>query len=123
MMTRWITAILLLASGGLFGQELPCDHPDRTPLEISIPNVFTPNDDGVNDLFRGEYNILAFDQISLHVYNRAGQLMFFADRPNQGWDGRTPVGAKCPTGTYFYVLDYRTPCETDRRSGVFELIR
>lgn len=120
---RWITVILLFTSSNLLGQDLPCDHPDRIPLEINIPNVFTPNGDGVNDLFRAEYNILSFDQITLHIYNRAGQLVFFADRPGQGWDGRTPVGAKCPGGTYFYILDYRTPCNADRQSGVFELIR
>lgn len=120
---RWLIVILLFASGSLLAQDLPCDHPDRIALELTLPNVFTPNGDGVNDLFRSEYNILSFDQFSLHVYNRAGQLMFFADRPGQGWDGRTPVGAKCPEGTYFYVVDYNTPCEADRRSGIFELIR
>lgn len=104
-------------------QGLPCDHPDRISLEIVIPNVFTPNGDGVNDLFRSEYNINAFDHYAMSIYSRSGQLIFYADRPAQGWDGRTPAGTRCPEGTYFYVIDYRTPCEQERHSGVFDLIR
>lgn len=122
-MLRVCFILSLLISSTLSAQELPCDHPDRIEFEIKFPNVFTPNDDGTNDLFRSDYNINSFDRYTMHIYNRAGQLIFFADRPAQGWNGRTPAGTKCPEGTYFYIIDYQTPCEEDRQSGVFELIR
>lgn len=122
-MFRIIITIAFLFSGAVKAQELPCDHPDRTPLKISVPNVFTPNGDGVNDLFRSEYNTNAFDEYIMHIYNRSGQLMFYADRPAQGWDGRTASGTKCNAGTYFYIIDYKTPCKSDRLSGVLDLMR
>jgi len=122
-MLRVCFILSLLFTGSLTAQDLPCDHPDRIPLEIKLPNVFTPNDDGANDLFRSDYNINSFDRYTMHIYNRAGQLIFFADRSAQGWNGRTPSGTKCPEGTYFFIIDYQTPCESDRQSGVFDLIR
>lgn len=115
--------ILFLLSGSVMAQELPCDHADRTPLELKMPNVFSPNSDGINDLFRSDYNINSFNRYTMAIYNRSGQLIFYADRPAQGWDGRTPTGTKCPDGTYFYVVDYATDCEDDRLSGVLELVR
>lgn len=122
-MFRLCLAIICMFSGALTAQDLPCDHPDRIPLEIKMPNVFTPNDDGTNDLFRADYNIDYFTSYSLYVYNRAGQLIFFADRPAQGWDGRTPSGTRCPDGTYFYIAQYETDCERDKISGVVEIVR
>lgn len=105
------------------GQELPCDHPDRIPLVVSAPDVFTPNGDGVNDLFRAQYNVDTFDRFEMFIYNRAGQLLFYADRPAHGWDGRTATGTTCPEGTYFYVIKYNSPCESDKLAAVLELLR
>lgn len=122
-MLRFKFAILFLFSSAAMAQQLPCDHSERQPLEIKVPNVFSPNGDGTNDLFRSQFNENRFTNYSMYIYNRAGQLIFYADRPAQGWDGRTPSGAKCPEGTYFYVLDYHTDCENDRFSGVLELVR
>ncbi len=122
-MLRWCAAILCLFSVAAQAQQLPCDHVDRVTPEIKIPNVFSPNGDGINDLFRAEHNIEYFSNYTLHVYNRAGQLVFFADRPAQGWDGRTPSGTPCPEGVYFYITQYNTGCEEDRAAGVIELVR
>jgi gliding motility-associated-like protein len=122
-MQKWITLCLLFLSTVGFSQGLPCDHPERIPLDITVPNVFTPNDDGVNDLFRAAYNINDFDTYVLRVFNRAGHIMFYAERPAQGWDGHTASGTKCTEGTYFYIIEYTTPCETNKLSGVFELKR
>jgi gliding motility-associated-like protein len=122
-MFRLITILSFIVSVPLMAQQLPCDHPDRIPLEFKMPNIFTPNGDGINDLFRAEYNVNAFDRYEMYIYNRAGQLIFYADRPAQGWDGRTATGAVCPEGTYFYVVHYETPCESDKLSAVLELRR
>lgn len=105
------------------GQDMPCDHPDRVPLKISAPDVFTPNGDGVNDLFRAEYNIDAFNRFEMFIYNRAGQLLFYADRPAQGWNGRTASGAICAEGTYFCVIKYNSACESDKIATVLQLLR
>ncbi|MDR1667681.1 MAG: gliding motility-associated C-terminal domain-containing protein [Bacteroidales bacterium] len=63
------------------------------PLVIdNLPNVFTPNGDGVNDLFLQNFNI--------EVYNRWGMLLY---KGRDGWDGRYK-GKLMPAGTYFYIL-------------------
>lgn len=122
-MFRYFTILSILIASTAMSQELPCDHPDRIPLEFEVPNIFTPNGDNTNDLFRSKFNVNSFDQYTMHIYNRAGQLIYHADRPAQGWDGRTPVGNNCPEGTYFYVISYQTPCEEDRLAGTLLLQR
>jgi gliding motility-associated-like protein len=71
--------------------------------ELKIPNVFTPNSDGMNDVF----NIAGSDVVDLkmHIYNRWGELLFETNQINEGWDGRTSNGINVPEGTYFYLLN------------------
>ena len=74
---------------------------DDQIFSINIPNVFTPNGDGENDVF--EITGTHFDIIEFFVYNRWNQLIFFTDR-NIGWRGRNYVGAPVPDGTYYYLI-------------------
>lgn len=67
--------------------------------EISLPNVFTPNGDGTNDLLKFD-----FPCKSLIVYNRWGQKVFESTGTNCNWDGRTNSGKEVPNGTYFYIV-------------------
>ncbi|HRF40723.1 MAG TPA: gliding motility-associated C-terminal domain-containing protein, partial [Saprospiraceae bacterium] len=63
------------------------ERPDLTP--IFVPNAFSPNDDGINDLFRAfastEVRVLSFD---LMVADRWGNLMFRTQNPAEGWNGQ-----------------------------------
>lgn len=72
---------------------------------IEIPNVFTPNGDGINDVFKinlsGE-NLINFN---VSIYDRWGILVFASSSINNKWDGRTTSGLKVVSGTYFYVID------------------
>lgn len=70
--------------------------------DIIFPNVFTPNGDGVNDVFsfRGE-KIKTFE---CFIYNRWGQIIYQWDAPVGGWDGRSIAGKEHPNGTYYYTL-------------------
>lgn len=69
--------------------------------DLFIPNAFTPNGDGKNDVFRvlGE-KIQKFD---MKIYNRWGQLIFSSNERLKGWDGNF-AGKHQPTGNYVYVL-------------------
>ena len=71
-------------------------------MECPIPNIFTPNNDGVNDLF--EIPCVS-DQNSayLAVYNRWGDEVYRSDSYANQWDG-TYNGAILPDGTYFYIV-------------------
>ena len=69
---------------------------------IDIPNVFTPNGDGVNDLFFiDNFGVEAYE---LTVYNRWGIVMHHDDSGEIAWDGRTPAGLEAKSGTYYYEL-------------------
>ena len=71
---------------------------------ISIPNVFTPNGDGVNDLYLPieTYNLKNY---SIKIVNRWGEVVFEEKIKNTGWDG-TSAGKKCTEGTYFWIVKY-----------------
>lgn len=72
------------------------------PSALAMPNVFTPNNDRVNDDFRAiGYNV---DTFSCRIYDRWGILVSELTAFNSGWDGRTTSGEEASDGTYFYVL-------------------
>jgi gliding motility-associated-like protein len=70
--------------------------------EISIPNVFTPNGDGVNDLlFSGYTGDQNFNWI---ITDRWGVKQFESRNANEGWDGKDLNGQVVNEGVYFYSL-------------------
>lgn len=73
-----------------------CVYPEP---EVSAPNVFTPNDDGENDLF--ELDHLNAEEIELVILNRWGNVMYESTGPNPVWDGKAGNNDAAP-GTYFY---------------------
>ena len=75
--------------------------------DIQIPNVFTPNGDGQNDHFVVEVPGRIYECVDLKIYNRWGQILFISTGNNLKWDGRTSVGEKVPSGTYFYTIDVK----------------
>ncbi|WP_160712343.1 gliding motility-associated C-terminal domain-containing protein [Chitinophaga solisilvae] len=68
---------------------------------IYVPNLFSPNGDGVNDI---EYVYsTAIAQLEFRIYNQWGQLVFTSKDQRQGWDG-TMSGVKQPVGVYVYIV-------------------
>lgn len=90
-----------------------------------VPNAFSPNGDGTNDIFRP---VLAPDcpltQYSLSVYNRFGQRVFFSAKPDQGWDGLFN-GQPAEVGAYMYELRYTGGIKkiNEYKKGDLNLIR
>lgn len=72
---------------------------------IEIPNVFTPNGDGINDVFKINLSGESLTNFNVNIYDRWGILVFASTSINNKWDGRTTSGLKVESGTYFYVLD------------------
>jgi len=71
--------------------------------QIVIPNVFTPNNDGVNDVFKIRSSGLR--ALSCAIFDRWGLKMYEWNTPEGFWDGKTKSGT-APDGTYFYILHY-----------------
>jgi gliding motility-associated-like protein len=83
---------------------------------LLIPNCFTPNGDGSNDIFNVTSQNLSY--FSLLVFNRWGRLLFETEDLNEGWDGKVN-GSLCPVGTYFYLIKFSTLCDLGlEQSGV-----
>jgi len=72
------------------------------PMSVIIPNVFTPNGDGVNDVFT--VNTAYVKDMSMTVFNRWGLKMHETSGNTATWDGKSNGGGDASEGTYFYVL-------------------
>jgi gliding motility-associated-like protein len=76
---------------------------DKDECEVFIPEVFTPNGDGVNDVF--ELGRLPFQAVvKLQVYNRWGALVYGNDAYQNDWRGNNIEGGGLPAGTYPLTL-------------------
>lgn len=94
---------------------------DTITSSIFIPNAFSPNGDGTNDVFRIKAKNIDFQALS--IYNRFGQLLFNTPEMSVGWNGDYK-GKPCEIGTYFYVLFYGDIDGVQKiAKGDFELIR
>lgn len=69
---------------------------------LQIPNVFTPNNDQVNDYFSIKSEGLSEFQIS--IFDRWGKSVMESSDPLKAWDGKSSMGNEAADGTYFYVI-------------------
>lgn len=78
-----------------------------TPL-IYIPNTFTPDGDGTNDIFLPIVSDFDPAYYELTTYNRYGQVIFISNDPSIGWDGSVQgTNQMAATGTYLYTVSVR----------------
>lgn len=73
---------------------------DNCPI-YNLPNVFTPNGDGANDLFI-PFPYRFIDRIDLRIFNRHGQLVHETTDPDINWDGTNLNGKPLAAGVYYY---------------------
>jgi gliding motility-associated-like protein len=92
-------------------------------VPLTMPNAFTPNNDGMNDLFRPVTMQEKVRSFSMYIYDRWGKQIFATNDLGTGWngtDGSMPVA----TGVYIYVVSYGNPSgETRKKTGVVTLVR
>ena len=67
--------------------------------DVVVPNAFSPNGDGINDVFKIA-NLNLFENSKLLIFNRWGNELYSSDNYKNDWDGDD-----APAGTYFYILD------------------
>jgi len=70
-----------------------------------IPNAFTPNGDGLNDIFGVIPRLDYINQYRISIFNRWGQMIFNTSDLSQGWDG-SYQGKPCQAGAYVYRIVY-----------------
>jgi gliding motility-associated-like protein len=84
--------------------EATCfDYDECTQYEL--PNIFTPNGDGINDFFV-PFPYKNISKVSMTVYNRWGRIVFTTEDPDIQWDGRDRLSHQpCSEGQYYYACD------------------
>jgi gliding motility-associated-like protein len=94
---------------------------EKTP-ELDVPNVFTPNGDGINDVFvvKG----IGIKEFSCMIYDRWGIKITELKAIAEGWDGKTTSGNTVSDGTYFYLIKAKDINEKNYdKSGYIQLLR
>jgi gliding motility-associated-like protein len=99
---------------------LPCEQC------LYLPNVFSPNGDGINDEYRG-FAGCEIQAYELQVYDRWGDRVFDTESPELGWDGEVG-GRKAPSGSYAYRVEFDyedggAVVKHQTRTGTFTLLR
>ena len=75
-----------------------------TLTEECIPNVFSPNNDGVNDTWSLEDTFI-YEDSEIRIYGRFGSLVFQSVGYHERWDGTNENGKDLPAGVYFYSIE------------------
>lgn len=70
--------------------------------EFSVPNVFTPNGDGIHDVFRVNYT--GDEAFQIQIFDRWGNKQFETRNKEQHWNGTDLNGSDCVPGTYYYSI-------------------
>ena len=113
--------------------KLGCKESDTVNIQVEnpetrifLPNAFTPNNDGNNDVFIPVGINSFITDYKMNIYNRWGQLIFESENPTEGWNGFYN-SEPCPMATYTYSMSYRAEtCVSERNekvTGMVTLIR
>lgn len=100
-----------------------CQHEPIATDIVIVPNAFSPNNDGINDVLRPFGPTLL--TVDFRIYNRWGQKVFESDNPAEGWNGMYKNTIQ-EIGVYVYTLSYTTvanPVEVQFMHGNITLLR
>ena len=76
---------------------------DNCPL-YRLPNIYTPNNDGSNDLFHALIPYRYIESIDIKIFNRWGEMVFTTTDPDVNWNGLNMTSKRpCTTGVYYYT--------------------
>ncbi|MFK7756482.1 MAG: PKD domain-containing protein [Flavobacteriales bacterium] len=104
---------------GILAVELQGNEPT-----VFIPNAFTPNNDGLNDIFQPVNGNL--DEFEFTIYNRWGQEIFYTEDTEDFWQGEYQQGSEngayyVPNGVYTYEIRYSSNCNTESEEVVGQI--
>jgi gliding motility-associated-like protein len=104
--TNYENIHLLITDTNNCSNETTIKVKNSCPASANIPNVFTPNNDGLNDVIIPDY--VNIKSTEFKVYNRWGKLVFETTDLTQAWNGK-----EATTGTYFYTLTCKGNAEEE----------
>ena len=124
-------SVYLVGGNGVFWVQVTregCSVSDSVtvapcPVKIWFPNAFTPNHDGVNDVFRPRG--ISIGKFSMTIYDRWGAAVFETEDMGQGWNGLRN-GSLMEADTYSFVAYYSSldnPGKTYKITGAVTLVR
>lgn len=73
-------------------------------LLVSLPNIFTPNNDGQNEMLQIDWKQNTIEDFSIVVLNKENQVAFSSSNPHFDWDGSSLGGEKLARGVYIYFV-------------------
>jgi len=98
-------------------------EPADGDIDKIIPNIFTPNADNQNDIYKVNTTVnYCWDTFDIKIYNRWGTLVYQSSDFFFRWDG-TYKGNELSSGVYFYTLDANFKETNFRKNGFVHLIR
>ena len=102
-----------------------CDTLPILVPNLWVPKAFTPDGNGVNDIFKPITLDMAPEDYHLWIFDRWGQLVFDTTDPDKGWDGSGIDGGRTATGVYVWRLTFRPLYGADKldRFGTVTLLK
>ncbi|MDG1518402.1 MAG: gliding motility-associated C-terminal domain-containing protein, partial [Flavobacteriales bacterium] len=103
------------------------------PVALTMPNIFTPNGDGINESFIPievpseplDYYMSHIKSIKFEIYNRWGRVLYSSSGILPNWDGiNLNIGEPCASGTYYWTLIYSDVSgENYSKNGFVQIVR
>lgn len=115
-----------IVSNGKCSTEVKTFVTEYCAPTLFIPNTFTPNNDGTNDVFK-TYQSGNIQDYEMNIFNRWGEIIYSTNNINDGWDGKVN-GLNAQIDVYIYKISYSTQNENDIKikdvkTGIVNLIR
>ena len=104
--------------------EFKIIEPTTFEIDSVIPNIFSPNGDGVNDYFEipdVELNYCFDTDLYIKIFTRWGKKVFEDDKVNFKWNGKMKNSEPCSDGVYFYNIE--SPLPIAPKKGTISIIR
>ncbi|MDB9775980.1 gliding motility-associated C-terminal domain-containing protein [Vicingaceae bacterium] len=110
---------LIITKGDETAQSIQMIDAEKSTATV-IQNIFTPNQDGMNDVFRIEEG---FDQLSIKIFDQNYKELHNWTGEYGFWDGTYPDGSMAPNGVYFYMGTYKKNGKEETLKGSVTLRR
>ncbi|MGV3528777.1 MAG: PKD domain-containing protein [Flavisolibacter sp.] len=111
--------VYTLTATSAFGCTASDDVLVKVVKDFVVPNVFTPNGDGVNDTWQLDF-VDPSSGATVKIFNRYGQVVFESKGYGKRWEGRYK-GKDVPAGTYYYIIDLKN--DQKPLTGFVDIVR